>query len=223
LLIPARFVRSSTYRCPPSLSYELAALTEPLACVLHGIDQCPRADNEAIAVFGAGPIGLMFTAVLASRGHTVTLVDRIQARLEVGLAMGAAATVQAVDGDAHIASQQVPHQVGQVDVVIEATGHPEAWTDAFGCVRPGGTIVLYGGYPPEAHVSLDAHTLHYAELTIRGAYHHRPSTVHRAIDLLASGSVDLTPLLSEERPLDAIEDALQAMALRQALKVVIRP
>ncbi len=223
ILIPERFVRTSTYRCPQSVPYELAALTEPVACVLHGIDRFPDEPIETVAVFGAGPIGLMFTAVLASRGHRVTLIDRVRSRLHIGLIMGAASTVQVTDGGELAKAHQIAERIGPVDLVVEATGYPEVWTEAFACVRPGGSMLLYGGYPPQTHVSLDAHALHYTELTVRGAYHHRPATVRHALDLIASGSVDLTPLLSAERPLDEIEAALHAMELRQALKVVIRP
>ena len=225
LLVPARFVRTSTYRCPDSVPFELAALTEPLACVVHGVERCELSGDESVAVFGAGPIGLMFTAVLSYRGHHVTLVDRIAHRLRVGQLMGAARIVDLAQDaieELHSAPEAV-RRIGQADVIVEATGQPEAWSDAFACVRPGGTIVLYGGYPPEARVTLDTHALHYSELTIRGAYHHRPATVRQALELLESGEVDLTPLLSGQRPLEHVEDALQAMARHEALKVVIRP
>jgi L-iditol 2-dehydrogenase len=70
---------------------------------------------------------------------------------------------------------------------------------------------------------LDTHRLHYLELTIKGAYHHRPATFERALELLASGRLRATELLSAERPLEELEGALRSMMRKEALKVVIRP
>ncbi|RPH57512.1 dehydrogenase, partial [bacterium] len=109
------------------------------------------------------------------------------------------------------------------DVAIEATGSPAAWQDALASVRPGGLVQLFGGCPPGTTVPLDTHRLHYSEIAVKSAYHHRPATFRRALDLLASGRLHPQALLSAERPLTELEDALRSMRRREALKVVIRP
>jgi len=114
-------------------------------------------------------------------------------------------------------------ETGGFDVAIEASGSPTAWEDAVESVAPGGLVLLFGGYPPATAVPLNAHRLHYCELTVKGAYHHRPATYARALDLLAGGGVTPRALLSAELPLDRVEEALRSMMRREALKVVIRP
>jgi len=112
---------------------------------------------------------------------------------------------------------------GGFGAAIEASGSPTAWEDAVDIVAPGGQAMLFGGYPPATAVPLNAHRLHYCELTVRGAYHHRPATFARALDLLAGGDLAPRALLSAELPLARVEEALRRMMRREALKVVIRP
>jgi len=231
LLVPPRFVERSVYPCPAALPFELAALAEPLACVLHGLEALelgldPDAPRD-VALFGSGPIGLLWVDLLSRRGHRVVAVDPNPSRLEIARRLGAAATV-AVGRDggeaARVLQELGPESpVGGFDVAVEATGSPTTWKDAVDVVAPGGLALLFGGYPPATAVPLDAHRLHYCELTLKGAYHHRPATFARALDLLASGDLDPRALLSAELPLAQVEDALRRMMRREALKVVIRP
>ena len=112
---------------------------------------------------------------------------------------------------------------GGFDAAIDATGAPEAWADAIAVVRPGGLVNLFGGCPPGTQVALDTHRVHYSEITIKGVYHHRPATFARALALLARRAIDPGVLLSAERPLEELEEALRSMMRKEALKVVIRP
>ena len=103
LLVPKRFVQRNTHLIPKNLSFGKAALTEPLGCVLHGIDACdlPRYGQLGpveILVFGAGPIGLLFVAALAMEGHRVILADLDPGRLEIGKELGAAETIEIARG-----------------------------------------------------------------------------------------------------------------------------
>jgi L-iditol 2-dehydrogenase len=224
LLVPRRFVERSTYPCPEGLAPELAALAEPLACVLHGLETLGLAEGSCeIALFGSGPIGLLFVDLLAHSGHRVTVADPNPARLAAALRLGAAATVVVGRDGGEAARVRARSQGDGFDAAVEATGSPAAWEDAVEAVHPGGTVLLFGGYPPATTVPLNAHRLHYSELTVKGAYHHRPATFKRALELLASGALQPEILLSAERPLEEVEAALRSMMRREALKVVIRP
>lgn len=232
LLVPRRFAEVGTYRLPDRLPFEIAALAEPLACVLHGLEISALERASEIVVYGGGPIGLLFVDVLANSPadfpagseHHIVLADPNPARLEAARGMGADDAVQ-VGRDGGEAPRLCRHSRSGdgFDLAIEATGSPAAWQDALASVRPGGLVQLFGGCPPGTTVPLDTHRLHYSEITVKSAYHHRPATFQRALDLLAGGDLHPQALLSAERPLKELEEALRSMRRREALKVVIRP
>ena len=225
--IPARFVQRNTHAIPKGLSFARAALTEPLACVLHGMDACDLDRYAAsgpveVVVFGGGPIGLLFVAALARSGHVPILADPNQSRLEAGRAMGAAKTVQIQRGGGQVDTvKAVAAHTEGTWVAVDASGVPEVWVDAIDCVRPGGLVNLFGGCAPGTSIPLDTHRLHYSELTVKGVYHHRPATIGRALAMLSDSEFPADILLSETMTIDQTEGALRAMIAKRALKVVI--
>lgn len=236
LLVPKRFAEKSVHLLPEGLPFEVAALAEPLACVLHGLESCGAEEARDVVVYGGGPIGLLFVDVLAHApdfagpdaaapgGRRIVLADPNLSRLAAARRLGAAEAVQ-VEREGGEAERLRRHSAGGdgFDLAVEATGSPAAWRDALASVRPGGLVQLFGGCPPGTSVPLDTHRLHYSEITVKSAYHHRPANFRRAVELLAGGLLHPRALLSAERPLGELEEALRSMLRREALKVVIRP
>jgi len=228
MLVPRRFVERNVHRIPDGLSFERAALAEPLACVLHGIDACELEKYGAkgpveILVFGGGPIGLLFVAALARMGHSPVLADPNPSRLAVGQALGATRTleIQRGGGQAAFVRGESPGGTG-FWITVDCTGQPGVWSDAIESVRPGGLINLFGGCAPGTSIPLDTHLVHYSELTLKGVYHHRPDTFRRAIALLADPAFKADLLLSGTQPIAGVVEALRSMMRKEALKVVIR-
>ena len=133
LLIPRRFAEVSTYRLPASLPFEIAALAEPLACVLHGLEISGLERASEVVIYGGGPIGLLFVDVLANSPadfpaageHHIVLADPNPWRLEVGRGIGAHATVQVGRDGGEAARLCRRSRTGDgFDVAIEATGSP---------------------------------------------------------------------------------------------------
>jgi L-iditol 2-dehydrogenase len=171
LVVPERIAAVNLHEVPRGLAPEVAAMVEPLACCLRGVERAGIRAGDTVAVLGAGPIGLMLCACVADAGGWPVLVGGRPERQALAGAFGAE-----VGG-------------GQgADVAIEAVGTAEAWQDAVRLVRPGGTVVLFGGLPAETAVQVDAFRVHYEELTLRGAFHHTPATVRAALGFLASGA-----------------------------------
>jgi L-iditol 2-dehydrogenase len=223
--VPARFVERNSHRIPDDLPFERAALTEPLACVLHGMEMSELpAGGAEVAVYGAGPIGLLFVGALARAGHRVILADVDAGRLETGLRLGAAEAVRIEPGSSGADAVRARTEGGRgAAVAVDATGAPEAWKEALVSVRPGGLVNLFGGCAPGTVVPIDATHLHYHEITVKGVYHHRPATVQAALDLLADPSFEASLLLSAECSIEGVEGALRSMMRKEALKVVVRP
>ena len=226
LRLPARFVERSLHAIPDDLSFPVAALAEPLACVLHGAELCglsgaTRAPSDAL-VLGAGPIGLLWTAVLAEDGHRVTLADPHARRLEVGRELGAAQVIEVERGAASQALQSAGGVDG-FDAAIDCTASPEGVAACAAVLSPGGVLCAFAGPPAGAQVSLDLRALHYGEHAVRGAYHYRPSDYAAALARLARGAWRAELLLTASRPLEDLSWALAEMGARRALKVALLP
>ena len=223
LLVPARFVERSTYPRPAGLAAELAALAEPLACVEHGLArlglEAPGGAPRQILVLGAGPLGLLFVAVLSEQGHRVTAADPHAVRLEVASKLGAEATVHIERSwtDEHSAIDR------NFEIAIDATGTVTGWSTALAATLPGGTALFFGGCAPADRIDLPTFSIHYDEMALLGSYHHTPRSFAAAIERLSAARSDYRLLLSHEESLENIEDALQSMMEKRALKVVIRP
>lgn len=223
LPVPARFVRRSTYPVPPGLSADHACLTEPLACVLNGIEACSLSAARDVVVLGGGPIGQLLVGALSSAGHRVVLVDPHSRRREAAIQMGADAALEPVESEAVAAILGLAESGLGFDLAVDATGTVAGWELATFCIRPGGEVLFFGGCPPGTRLSLDTARIHYDEIVIRGAYHHRPATVTTALDLLARHCLPVGILLSREMPLEHTAEALDSMLRRESLKVVLRP
>jgi L-iditol 2-dehydrogenase len=228
LLVPRRFVERNVHNIPSGLSFARAALAEPLACVLHGIDACEIARYAALGpvevlVFGGGPIGLFFVAALARMGQHPVLADPNPARLDVGRQLGATRTVEIARGGGQAERVRADTEGGRgFWITVDCTGQPGVWLDAIEALRPGGLVNLFGGCAPGTSIPLDTHLVHYSELTLKGVYHHRPETFRRAIALLADPAFNADLLISGTRPIAGVVDALRSMIRKEALKVVIR-
>jgi len=183
LLVPARIAERNLLPVPPALAPELAAMVEPLACCLHGVERAGAQQGQTVAVLGPGPIGLMLCAAAKDGGARVVAVGGRSGRRELAREFGAE------PGDGRGA-----------DVVIEAVGTAEAWRDALELVRPGGTVVFFGG----REVAVHTFRLHYEELTLRGSFHHAPRHVRAALAFLASGAYPWERLVTHQVGLEQV-------------------
>jgi L-iditol 2-dehydrogenase len=205
LVVPERIAAVNLHAVPRGLAPEVAAMVEPLACCLRGVERAGIVAGDRVTILGAGPIGLMLAACVADAGGWPVVVGGRAERQALIELFGA----EADDG-------------AGADVVIEASGTEEAWTDAVALVRPGGTVVMFGGLPREARPAVDAYRLHYDELTIRGSFHHTPAAVRAALVFLASGAYPWERLVSHRVGLEGLP-GLFADPPRDLLKAAIVP
>jgi L-iditol 2-dehydrogenase len=221
LLLPAHVVADNVYGRPSSLRPEQAALLEPLACVVHGAARVDLAGAENVVLLGDGAIALLFArlAQLHGAGH-VLVAGRHENRLAVARALGAATTT--LEGDALVEEVRGGGRPG-ADVVIECVGNPPLWEFAPALAAAGGTVLLYGGCASGTRASFDTFRLHYEEVDLKGAFHYTRADVRAALSLLLRGDVAATPLITHERPLHALQEALDLVLRREAIKVAVHP
>lgn len=203
---------SQLYRVPEGLPPEAAALTEPLACVLHAVDLSGVLPGERALVLGAGPIGVLAAALLVAAGSSGVLVSEPDpARRERVREFGATP----------ISPEELDGQ-GDFGVVLECVGRPETMRQAVESARAGGTIVWVGVAPPQAEVSIRPYDIFRRELTIRGTYTN-PFTMERSLALLASGRIDWRKVITHRLPLDRFDEAWEAHRAGDGLKVCVTP
>jgi L-iditol 2-dehydrogenase len=224
LKIPAPIVEHNLLSLADDLAYELAAMTEPLACVLHGVARSGVKPGDRVVLLGDGAIGLMFVAKLALDCNVEVFVfggcDR---RLEIAKKLGVSQTFNYRQiPDIPSAVKELTNGLG-ADIAIEATGIPSVWETAINCVRPGATVNLFGGCPKNTTINVNTEQLHYSELTLKGVFHNTPYFVRQALQLIASRKIAFELLISEHRPLVDLEKVFVDMRERRVIKVAIKP
>jgi L-iditol 2-dehydrogenase len=205
IVVPAAIAAVNLLPVPAGLAPEIAAMVEPLACCLRGVERAGIEAGDRVATLGAGPIGLMLAACASDAGGRPEVVGGRPERRALVPEFGAAA------GDG-----------AGADVVIEAAGTEDAWQRALELVRPGGTVVYFGGRETGSELRVDTYRLHYEELTLRGAFHHAPRHVRAALAFLASGAFPWQRLITHRVRLEDVP-ALLADPPSDYLKAAVVP
>ena len=210
---------------PKHVSFEEAAMVEPLACVLRGLHETKLEIGDSVAVIGAGPIGLMFVQVAKLAGCNVISVVKRESQVSAARRLGANSTVEisSVDDPVKAVRRLTPEARG-CDVVIEAVGRPQAWEWTIDMVRKGGTVNFFGGCASGTTVALDTQRLHYNELTLKATFHHTPETVRKAFSLICENKIKGTDYITGEAPLSRLQHVLRHMLNRNGdIKTAIIP
>ncbi|QBD76502.1 hypothetical protein EPA93_10970 [Ktedonosporobacter rubrisoli] len=224
IVIPERIVRRNTYVLPDHLSFAEAALLEPLACAVHGVDEVNVQLGDTVVVNGAGPIGLMFTNLAALQGARVISCDLSEERLAAARHFGAAETINVSQVADQVEAVLALTDEGRgVDIAIEAVGLPEVWEKTIRMTRKGGLVLLFGGAKSGTSISVDTVLLHYSELTIKGIFHHTPKHVKLAFDLICSGKVRARDYITANKPLSEAVNALELVGQQRGIKYAIVP
>jgi L-iditol 2-dehydrogenase len=223
--IPGRIVRENTLEIPPHVPFRDAALVEPLACILRGIEETEIQAGDTTVVVGCGPIGLKFVRILSVRGVRVIALGKRKSQVRIAEQLGAYAAfdVSRIDNPVTLVRQLTEGGLG-ADSVIEAVGTPQTWEWAVQMVRRGGTVNLFGGCPRGSHVQFDPSVLHYSEITIRSTFHHTPQFIRKALEAVARGDIRASDFVTGEIPLDELPHFFKKLKHRNGeLKMAVIP
>ena len=231
IAVPARFVQKNMLRLKPDTNFEDAALAEPLACVVQGVEDLNLRPGQNVLVLGTGPIGLMFIALARNLGCKVSAAGRGQNRLRAAQRLGAERVFDVgKEGDVVKAvchpetkTNGPSSAANRYDVVVEAVGKPETWEAAVRLVRKGGAVNFFGGCPGGTTVSLDTQTIHYSNLKLLASFHHTPKTFRRALEFIEDGVIRAADFVDGEWPLTKLPELFKEMAAgNRAIKTLIR-
>lgn len=211
----AEFVRApaaNAYPLPEGMPLDAAALIEPVACAVRGLQRLnPDPDQPAI-IFGAGTMGMILSILLEERGvGPVSIVDTNEARRDLARRLTGANVVTTEE----VADMRAPW-------VIEATGNPRAFESAVACTSRAGTVLVFGVASPQAEASVSPYRIYADELTILGSMAIL-RTFGPAIESVARHADRLLPLLTHRIPLEDISEGLDAVSNGSAVKVVVDP
>jgi L-iditol 2-dehydrogenase len=222
IVVPALLVEKNLLRLKPQTDFRDAALTEPLACVVQGVEDLKLRAGQNILILGAGPIGLMFVALAKNLGCHVTVAGRHVVRLRTAKKLGAAQVIDVSDGANLVSKIRAASEI-KFDVVIEAVGRPEVWEAAVQLVRKGGAVNFFGGCPTGSSVSLDTNLIHYSNLTLLASFHHTPRNIRRALEFIEAGVIRAKDFVDGECPLSQLSELFKSMAAgNSTIKTLIK-
>jgi L-iditol 2-dehydrogenase len=206
---------------PANMSFDQAALAEPLGVALHSVHLASIAAGETVAVFGAGPIGLLTIAALrAAQAGRIWAIEPLAHRRELALALGAHAALAPAEAVAEIL--RATGQRG-VDCAIDCAAHEDTTSQATQLTRNAGRIVLTG-IPSTLMISVDASAMRRKELTLFNVRRSNHET-EEALELLQAHGDWFAPLLTHTRPLDRIDEAFDITShYRDGVgKMIVKP
>ncbi len=207
-----------------SVDPAVAALIEPLACVLRGQNALNVRDGDVVVVMGAGPIGIMHVKLANLRGAVRVIVSEPAAgRREQALALGADRVVDPLTEDLQAVVMEESASRG-ADVIIVAAPSKAAQESTFDIAAIGGRINFFGGLPKDDPIiNFNANTVHYKELVVTGTTACSTYDCLRAADLVNSGRMDLAPLVTARFPLTEAAAAYDAAADGTNMRVSLEP
>lgn len=212
---------AQAYLLPKSLPLAHAALAEPVACCLRGIDLAAVTSGDRVVIFGAGPMGAIMAQLARLQGAShVVMIDPQAGRRERVARLGATWVIDPAR-EAPVASIRGEFPDG-VEVVFDCSGNIDAISQCTQLVMRGGTIMLYGVCDRRFNLDLNPFWVNDNEITIRGSYNN-PYTHSRAIELLVSGRMDAESVVTHRFPLKDAREAFRCTGTSECLKVVIEP
>lgn len=210
--IPGRIVQQNLLEIPAHVSYADAALVEPLACVLRGIQETGIHPGASAVVIGCGPIGLQFVRMLTAMGARVIALAKRPSQVQAAERLGAKIALDVTGMSDPIAKvRELTEGARGGDAVIEAVGIPQTCEWALRMVRPGGTVNLFAGCARNVKMEIEPAELHYSEITIKSSFHHTPHCIREALAAVARGDVRANDFVTGESPLRELPRVFEQM------------
>ncbi len=224
VLIPEDMVMmGNVVKVPPGLTMEEAALAEPLSCSINGIEVLQIKVGEEVLIIGAGPMGLMLMFVAKASGAGKVIQSEIdEKRLNIAKMMGADAIIHSGREDLVERVKEETDGLG-VDAVVVTIGLTSVIEESIKTARKKGRINLFAGSPPDSVVQIDPNSIHYRMITLTASQNAILPQFKRGLALMASGRVDLKPLITHKFPLRDARSAFEKRVSHEALKPEIIP
>lgn len=212
------------HHIPERVSFDAAALAEPLGCVINGFEVCNVKPGNSICIIGAGPVGCMMIQLARHWGATqVIIAERSRHRLELAKKFDADYYIWTQEEDLIKRVMEITEDFG-VQRVFTACGSPEVHEFALKIVSQKGWINLFGGLAKNArNISIKSNDIHYKESVLTGSHGSVPRQHKMALNMIAKGYVNTEKLITHHFKLDQTEEAILVNENREGLKVIVNP
>jgi L-iditol 2-dehydrogenase len=227
ILVPEwNVLRGGLVKLPDNINFNQAALIEPIACCIRSLNKLDMKKADRIAIFGAGPTGLIHMILAKLYGASqIILVDINEFRLRFAKNIDPTiTTINMANNNNNNLDTTVFSKVGKigVDISIIATSNLDALVQSIKITRRGGTISLFGVPAKESELKIDFNLIYSKELKIVPSYAASEKEIHQTITLLTNNIIDFEPLITHKFSLDNSFDALQyAHKAKDAMKIII--
>ena len=209
------------YKLGDNTSFEQGAMTEPVACCLHGMDMCEIRPGHQVVVIGGGMIGLLMLQLSRLAGAAkVALLEPVESKREVGKKLGADICIDPIHED--VKARLKEEGMTWVNTVIECVGRPSTIEQAIDIAGNKAVVMMFGLTKPDETISVIPFEIFRKELVLKASYIN-PYTQKRALDLIDSGRLDVSSMVYEVADLDELADILSNPELRAIGKYIISP
>jgi L-iditol 2-dehydrogenase len=219
--VPAwNVAKGGVARLPSTLDFEVASLIEPIGCCIRALDKCKVSQDDTVLVVGAGPVGILHSILLLSRGVKVVISDVSEPRLRFAEKIKVNHVIDAGKRDVASETRGLTASRG-ADAVIVASGSPKAILQALGSVRIGGKVCLFGVPTKGSVLDYDVSRLYNAEISLIPSYGATDLETVAALDLIERDSERFRPIITHHFPIEEFAEALEVAASGAGMKVVI--
>ena len=201
---------------------DVYTLVEPLACVLNGFEQLDLKLTSRALVVGAGPMGALFALLFRAKGIPVAVVEPSAQRRERIASWG----IEAFEpgGAGHVESPSAGRvEKGIYDIAIIAVNKKELVSEYIRLVADAGTVLMFSGLSSDEIVAIDAYSIHYRQVSLKGSFGYALHHFKEALSLIEAHKEMFSKIITHNFPLERGKEAFEMLASGEALKIVLRP
>jgi L-iditol 2-dehydrogenase len=217
--LPRDIVEKATFRLPPRVDVIVGALTEPLACVMNGIERAAVRAHDTVLIVGGGPMGALLATVARSAGADVAVSELAPARIDALRALG----LSVLDPSDESVPDRLEEEFGAATVgkVLIAVGLRSVAEEALSWTAPGGVALLFGGLPKVERMAIDPFRVHYEEVSIVGSFGFRLDHFRAALEWLSAHADQAAPIVSDRVTFDQVETGFESARRAEGLKTIV--
>lgn len=212
---------SQIYKFSDKTTYAKAAMTEPVACCLHGIDMCNIKHGDTVAIIGAGMIGLIMLQLAKLGGaRKLIVLEPIAEKRKIAESLGADLTIDSINED--VSAVLAENGIKQIDVVIECVGRINTLELGIEIAGKNSTLMMFGLTKPGDVLKIKPFEIFKKEIVLKASFIN-PYTQERALGLIDSGKIDVQSMIYREISLDELPKVLSDKKERALGKYIVNP